>query len=182
MPCAGIRRRPGMRIPGLAFSDLRFEGDPGQPAGAEELVRQANALGKFVTNPKYAECFTWLPGRTPAQGRRAGIAATRAIDPRRSPRCARRPSAVRSRGRSDPVLHRRPGRRALRRRAAAARSLSIPRAQVRYSIFKKLDSQNRQTRQLTAMRGPLKRFWKKTGRRFSLQPHVLRRLHDGSKG
>jgi len=53
-----------------------------------------------------------------------------------------------------------------------------PEGQVRYSIFKKLDSQSRQTRQLTAMRGPLKRFWKKTGRRFSLQPHVLRRLHD----
>ena len=48
---------PGMFIKGLAFRDLKFEGDPGQPAGAEELVRQANALGRFVTNPKYAECF-----------------------------------------------------------------------------------------------------------------------------
>ena len=29
------------------------------------------------------------------------------------------------------------------------------------------------------MRGPLKRFWKKSGRTFELQPHVLRRLHAG---
>ena len=54
-----------------------------------------------------------------------------------------------------------------------------PEGDVRYSIFKKLDSEKRQARQHAAMRGPLKRFWKKTGRRFQLQPHVLRRLHLG---
>jgi hypothetical protein len=54
-----------------------------------------------------------------------------------------------------------------------------PEGVVRYSIFKKLDSPDRQQRQLAAMRGPLARFWKKAGRRFTLQPHVLRRLHAG---
>jgi hypothetical protein len=52
-----------------------------------------------------------------------------------------------------------------------------PQGQVRYAIYKRLDSENRRTRQYAAMRGPLKTFWKKTGRRFTLQPHVLRRLH-----
>ena len=54
-----------------------------------------------------------------------------------------------------------------------------PEGMVRYSIFKKLDSQDRHERQLAAMRGPLKRFWKKSGRKFELQKHVLRRLHTG---
>ena len=48
--------------------------------------------------------------------------------------------------------------------------------------FKKFDSEKRQARQQAAMRGPLKRFWKKSGRKFDLQPHVLRRLHDGLQG
>ena len=54
-----------------------------------------------------------------------------------------------------------------------------PEGTVRYSIFKRLDSEDRHARQLAAMRGPLKRFWRKTGRKFQLQPHVLRRLHAG---
>ena len=54
-----------------------------------------------------------------------------------------------------------------------------PEGKVRYSIFKKFDSQERQERQLAALRGPLKRFWKKCGRRFELQDYVLRRLHGG---
>jgi hypothetical protein len=40
-----------LTIPGLAFRDLRFEGDPGRPANAKELERQANILGRFVTDP-----------------------------------------------------------------------------------------------------------------------------------
>ena len=32
-----------VRIPGLAFRNLRFDGDPGRPSNAKELTRQANA-------------------------------------------------------------------------------------------------------------------------------------------
>ena len=46
-----------LRVPGLAFSELSFDGEPGQPAGAKELDRRARALGRFVTNPKHAEVF-----------------------------------------------------------------------------------------------------------------------------
>ncbi len=79
-----------------------------RPAGkcARQVRDQSEVRGVFSP-----DCSR----RAPAQGRRAGIAATRAIDTRQSPRRARRSSAVRSRRRSDPVLHRRPGRRALRR-------------------------------------------------------------------
>ncbi len=173
---------PGMFIKGLAFRDLKFEGDPGQPAGAEELVRQANALGKFVTNPKYAECFRLI---APAERLPKGVVQA-------SPPLVQ---SIRVNRRAAPD-----GRVLFDLVGEVTQSCTVdrdgvlfdvsggctvvidPEGQVRYSIFKKLDSQNRQTRQLTAMRGPLKRFWKKTGRRFSLQPHVLRRLHDGSKG
>ena len=172
----------GMFIKGLAFRDLHFEGDPGQPAGAEELVRQANALGKFVTNPKHAECFRLI---APSERLPKGVVQA-------SPPLVQ---SIRVNRRAAPD-----GRVLFDLVGEVTQSCTVdrdgvlfdvsggctvvidPEGQVRYSIFKKLDSQNRQTRQLTAMRGPLKRFWKKTGRRFSLQPHVLRRLHDGSKG
>jgi hypothetical protein len=171
----------GMFIKGLAFRDLKFEGDPGQPAGAEELVRQANALGRFVTNPKYAECFRLI---APAERLPKGVVQA-------SPPLVQ---SIRVNRRAAPD-----GRVLFDLVGEVTQSCTVnrdgvlfdvsggctvvidPEGQVRYSIFKKLDSQSRQTRQLAAMRGPLKRFWKKSGRRFSLQPHVLRRLHDGSE-
>ena len=52
-----------------------------------------------------------------------------------------------------------------------------PQGQVRYVIYKKFDSENRRARQHAAIHGPLKAFWKKTGRRYDLLPNVLRRVH-----
>ncbi len=52
-----------------------------------------------------------------------------------------------------------------------------PQGQVRYVIYKKFTSEDRRARQHAAMRGPLSSFWKKTGRRYSLLPDVLRRVH-----
>jgi hypothetical protein len=45
------------RVPSLSFARLRFRGDPGRPAGAGELGRQAAALGAVIADPKYAEAF-----------------------------------------------------------------------------------------------------------------------------
>ena len=53
-----------------------------------------------------------------------------------------------------------------------------PEGEVRYAIFKRFGSEARQERQHAAMRGPLARFWKKSGRRFSLSGDVLRQLHQ----
>jgi hypothetical protein len=41
----------------LSFSRLRFRGDPGRPANAGELVRQAAALGAVIAHPKYTAAF-----------------------------------------------------------------------------------------------------------------------------
>lgn len=44
-------------IQGLSFAELRFSGDPGWPVDAEELRRQACALGQIVTRPEYLNFF-----------------------------------------------------------------------------------------------------------------------------
>jgi hypothetical protein len=168
-----------LHVKGLAFRDLQFEGEPGQPASAEELVRQAHALGRFVTNPKYAECF-----RLVAPSERLPKGVVQASPPFvQSIRVTRR---VAPDGR---ILFDLVGevtqsctvdRKGELFDATGGCTIVIdPEGHVRYSIFKKFDSEDRQARQQAAMRGPLKRFWKKSGRKFQLQPHVLRRLHAG---
>ncbi len=44
-------------VTGLTFAALRFEGDPGRPAGPGELRRQAGVLGQIVSDPSNAECL-----------------------------------------------------------------------------------------------------------------------------
>ncbi|HEX5831376.1 MAG TPA: hypothetical protein VFY16_10380 [Gemmatimonadaceae bacterium] len=48
---------PAGPIDDLAFANLRFRGDPGRPAGPEELLRQARALGALVGMPEYRAAF-----------------------------------------------------------------------------------------------------------------------------
>jgi hypothetical protein len=55
-----------------------------------------------------------------------------------------------------------------------------PEGQVRYSIYKRFDSDKRRERQQAAMRGALKNFWMKDGRKWRLRPDMLRRLHAAS--
>lgn len=49
----------------LAFATLRFAGDPACPAGADELRRQAGALGRLVTDSRYLEEFGLAKGGDP---------------------------------------------------------------------------------------------------------------------
>jgi hypothetical protein len=53
--------RPALKatasIEGLTFANLRFAGDPGRPADARELRRQACVLGQFISRPEYLEAF-----------------------------------------------------------------------------------------------------------------------------
>ncbi len=54
-----VWRPPGttMREQGLDFGQLRFSGDPGQVANAEEVLRQAMLIGKLVTQPEHLHEF-----------------------------------------------------------------------------------------------------------------------------
>jgi hypothetical protein len=168
-----------LSIPGLAFRDLRFEGEPGRPASARELTRQANALGKFVTDPRHAHAF-----RLVAPGPRLPRGVVQASPPLvQSVRVTRRAAPD--------------GRVLFDLIGEVTQSCTVqqagdmfdmtggctvvidPEGAVRYAIYKRFDSEERRARQHAAVRGPLKDFWKKTGRRLVPQPDVLWRLHGG---
>jgi hypothetical protein len=166
-----------LQIPELAFRELRFDGEPGQPADVKELRRQAHALGTFVTAPKHARVFHLVaPGAPLPKG------IVQASPPTvESIRVSRR---VAPDGRVLFDLVAEVTQSCTVRRAGDLFDLNggstiviDPYGEVRYAIYKKFDSETRQARQHAAMRGPLDLFWKKTGRRFELQPNVLRRLH-----
>jgi hypothetical protein len=167
-----------LRVPGLAFSDLRFNGEPGQPASVKELLRQAHALGKFVTQPANARALRLIaPG---ASRSRTIVQASPVLV--QSVRVARR-------ARPD-------GRVLFDIVAEVTQSCTVkrggdlfdvtggctlvidPRGEVRYAIYKRFDSDDRLERQQAAMRGPLKKYWKKRGRQYQLQPDVLQRVHN----
>jgi hypothetical protein len=61
-------RTPAMDLPPvteLAFDQLHFKGDPAHPAGADELYRQAEALGQFIAHPDHLAAFGLArPGET----------------------------------------------------------------------------------------------------------------------
>jgi len=50
-------RREVGPITELDFANLRFRGDPQNPAGAKELTRQARALGDIICQPRFASEF-----------------------------------------------------------------------------------------------------------------------------
>jgi hypothetical protein len=167
-----------LRIPGLAFGDLRFSTDPGHPADVAELKRQATVLGTFATQPENVPHFHLL-----VQGRPLPRGVTYASPPMvESIRCAKRVSPD--------------GRVAFDLVAEIIQSCTSmvdgqlveylsgctividPHGDVRYAIYKRGDSANRKARQLASMRGALRRFWVKQGKKYVLRRDALRLLHD----
>jgi hypothetical protein len=170
-----------LRVPGLAFADLSFRGDPGQPASAEELERQARALGEFVTNPARAQLFRLVPPGAPLP-KNVVQASPVQVD---SIRVARR-SAPDGRVLFDLVAEvtqactvRRSGE--LFDMSGGCTIVIDPQGEIRYAIYKRFDSEERQQRQHAALRGPLRRFWRKSGNRFLLEPDVLGRVHAAAR-
>lgn len=57
-------RPPRVPIPAveaLSFAELKFRGEPGLPASAAELLRQAHALGELVASPAFTTEFGLAP-------------------------------------------------------------------------------------------------------------------------
>jgi hypothetical protein len=166
-----------LHIPELAFSRLRFNGEPGRPTSPKELDRQANALGRFVTDPKHARVFHLVPpgGRLPKGIVQAPPAMVESV------RVTRR-AAPDGRILFDLVAEVTQSCTAefkgeLFEMNGGCTVVIDPQGEVRYAIYKKFTSENRRARQHAAMRGPLSSFWKKTGRRYDLLPNMLRRVH-----
>jgi hypothetical protein len=166
-----------LRIPGLAFRELRFDGEPGRAADVGELTRQADALGTCVTDPKHSKVFHLVsPGAALPKG------IVQASPPMvESIRVSRR---VAPDGRVLFDLVAEVTQSCTVKRAGdlfdvngGCTLIIDPEGEVRHAIFKRFDSEARRERQHAAMRGPLRAFWKKSGRTFGLQPDVLRRLH-----
>ena len=167
----------GLRIADLAFSELHFEGEPGRPASAEELDRQAHALGQFVTDPKHARFFHIVP---PGKSLPKGIVQA-------SPAMVESVRMTRRAGPDGRILFDLVGEVTQSCTAqfkgdmfemnGGCTVVIDPQGDIRYAIYKKFTSENRRARQHAAMRGPLEAFWKKTNRRYGARPHVLRRVH-----
>jgi hypothetical protein len=166
-----------LRIPDLAFRNLKFDGDPAQPADVKELLRQAHALGRFVTDPRHAEAFHLIPPGAPLP---KGV--SQASPPSvQSVRVTRR-AAPDGRVVFDLVAEVTQSCTVLRNGTlfdmnGGCTLIVDPQGEIRYSIYKRFDSDGRQARQHAAIQGPLASFWKKSGRRYLLRPEMLRRLH-----
>ena len=169
-----------LHIKGLAFRDLRVRGRSRASRRAPRswcARRTRSASSSPTRSTRSASASSRRPSGCPrASSRRRRRSCSRSASP-----AAPRPTAASSSIWSAKSPSRAPSTaRAMLFDVNGGCTVVIdPEGKVRYSIFKKFDSEDRQARQLAAMRGPLKRFWKKSGRRFELQPHVLRRLHGG---
>jgi hypothetical protein len=68
-----LRWRPPFKsvrpIEALTFAELKFAGDPANPASARELRRQAGAFGYVVSRPEYLEVFGLAPAGHPRLGK-----------------------------------------------------------------------------------------------------------------
>ncbi len=166
-----------VEIPDLAFEKLRFDGEPGRAAGVDELERQARALGRFVTAPENTPLFhLFVPGGPKPEG-------VEYVSPPRieSIRCARRVSP------DGPILFDliaevlqggtvRRGK-TLFDFSGGATIVIDPFGRVRYVVYKKVDSVDRQDQQLQAMRGRLKRYWRREGARRVPVASIFKALH-----
>ncbi|HVJ14478.1 MAG TPA: hypothetical protein VM686_03515 [Polyangiaceae bacterium] len=168
-----------VRIDALAFSRLNFDGDPGRPASKGELKKQAEALGRFLSEGENAKALHLVaPGAALPKG------VEYAAPPRiQSIRCARRVTPdgaivfdlVAEVTQSATVRD----RKELFDFNGGTTLVIDPYGRVRYAIYKDIGSQRRKQRQLQAMRGSLKGYWQKNGKgRYAPAPGVLKRLHS----
>jgi hypothetical protein len=167
-----------LRVPGLAFKDLRFGSDPGHPADVAELRRQATALGDFVTSAAVAPQLHLL-----VPGRKLPVGVTYASPPMvESIRCARRTAPdgsvvfelVAEVTQSYTATH----DGDLVESQSGCTLVIDPHGEIRYAIYKKPNSRARPAQQLRMMRGALKRFWTKRGGRYEPRKDTLRLLHE----
>lgn len=171
-----------LEIPGLAFSHLRFNGDPGHAASPKELRRQADVLGAFVTDPTVAKQLHLI-----APGAKLPTHVTHADPPRiQSIRTARR---VASNGSvlfdliaevTQGVTVTLAGQPA--DFAGGCTLIVDPFGVVRYAIYKRLESLERQRRAHGAVTGPLSLYWTKGAHgRLVPRKRLFRLLHGGSE-
>ncbi|MDB4881781.1 MAG: hypothetical protein JWL95_547, partial [Gemmatimonadetes bacterium] len=166
-----------LSIPALAFSRLRFNGDPGHAASETELMRQAKILGEFVTTPAIArELHLVAPGSK--RPRNVTYAAPPIVQSVRTTRRVTSNGSVLF----DLV-------------AEVTQSCTVtldgepmdfmggctliidPFGDVRYAVFKRMDSTERQRRQRDSIRGPLRKYWTERDGKLVRRQGTFRMMH-----
>ena len=163
----------------LAFGSLKFDGDPGRPAGYDELTRQARALGAFVAQPENLAHFGLAAEDDPELGddlvdppvvesirssRRAGPDGQVVFDLVAEVTQRR---IVRSREQPDMVFF------------GGATIILSPRGEVRYVISKSVLNDSRIERQRAFVASDAgRRLWMHDDDRTEPRPGTLRLVHD----
>jgi hypothetical protein len=163
-------------IPGLAFNDLRFDGDPGRPSSVDELRRQARMLGEFISDPARHGAFGLTKPGPNASGNLVKPPCVQSI------RCARRVAPDDSL-QFDLVAEvtqecdvNRLGNEAFSFYGGSTIVIA-PDGNVRLVISKRVDNVQRMEQQHSEMTGALSGFWEsKEGRREPVTS-VVGRMH-----
>ncbi|MCA1577737.1 MAG: peptidase M4 [Acidobacteria bacterium] len=163
-------------IPELGFARLRFRGDPGRPAGVNELTRQASALGEVMVRPEFNRLF--------------GIAVNG--DPALMKDSVARPivQSIRSSRRIGPdgqivfdLIAEITQRRIVRRSGVefefygGSTVIIDPHGTIRYVISKRVTNDQRLDGEQQFMIGPGRCFWDISGGIAAAKPQLFRFLH-----
>jgi hypothetical protein len=164
-------------IPELTFAELRFRGDPGRAASADELRRQARAFGRFVTRPEHLREFRLLApndrgleGDTVEAPRICSIRSLRRIAPNREvsfelvAEVVQRRVFARPDGGPGWIL-------------GGATVIIGPDGHIRYVVYKPLDNRDLIASQHAFALGAGRPLWALNGARLVPDPALLRKLH-----
>jgi hypothetical protein len=166
-------------IEALAFSELSFDGDPARPAGAEELLRQAHALGAMVSRPEYiANLGLARAGHPELRGDHVGLPIIHSI------RTARRAGPdghvvfdLVAEVTQERLVRRGDGTTVPFRGGATV--LIGPDGRVRYLIAKSVLSTARLDRQIEYLSSPQgSAYWARKAQRLEPRLDLLRMVHD----
>jgi hypothetical protein len=172
-------RQPLPPVKALTFAELKFAGDPGHPAGARELRRQAFALGELVTRPEYMAEFGLVPPGHPAlQGDTVDLPCVESI--RSTRRVGPNGQVVFD------LVAEVTQRRTIRRQDGSpefdfyggATIILGPNGESRYAISKSVLNQERYEQQRAFIHGKGQAYWQQqmTGEKYVPQPQLFRLL------
>lgn len=165
-------------IDDLAFAALQFDGDPACPASAEELRRQADALGRVVGDPRWADEF----GLVVVDGEGDGAA-------RCDPPVIQSIRSSRRAGPDGQVVFDLVAEVTQRRWVPDAEGIPFPflggatvivgpDGAIRYVVRKRVVHAQRQEEQRAFLAGAGQRLWERVGDRWAARPLPFKLVHE----
>jgi hypothetical protein len=164
--------------PRLAFAELRFRGDPGDAADADELHRQASEIGKLATHPHYHDLFGLVDPAAPhAQDRGISLPSVESV---RSTRRVGPDGQVVFDLVAEVIQHRkvRTPDGGILDFYGGSTIIVAPDGRVRYTINKRLSHHVRERKQVEYVSGPGRKFWERTATEWKPSPLALCAVHS----